>query len=216
MIENIRRFPVGTAILIGIYYAVGVIGLGVESTRPFFQKLIPVTLLFSLYFIWLFHENPDRRFYLSWLIIFLLGFFIEVIGVNTGMIFGDYSYGKSLGIKLIDTPIMIGVNWLLLIYSCWALIGLFTGNRLLGALAGSSLMLLYDFALEPVAIRLDMWNWFLAPVPVQNYVAWFLISFIFFLIFSVFFRRIENKIAPAMFITQIMFFIALNIVFYLS
>ena len=171
MIENIKKYPTATAVVIALYYAVGIIGLSMEKTRPLFQGLIPFTLLLSMYFLWLFHEKPGKRIYLGWLIIFLLGFFIEVLGVNTGIIFGHYTYGKSLGFKIMETPIMIGVNWLILVYSCWALVGLFTSNRWLGALAGGVLMVLYDFALEPIAIRLDMWNWHLSSVPVQNYIA---------------------------------------------
>ena len=216
MIENIRKYPTATVILIGLYYAVGIIGLSMETTRPLFQRLIPVTLLFSLYFLWLFHENPGRRLYLGWIIIFLLGFFIEVLGVNTGMIFGHYSYGKSLGITILKTPIMIGVNWLLLVYSCWALVRLFTASRWMGALAGGVLMVLYDFALEPIAIRLDMWNWHLSSVPLQNYIAWFLLSIFFFLIFDLFIKDSRNKIAPALFIIHFMFFVILNVIFYFS
>jgi len=216
MIENIKKYPTATAVVIALYYAVGIIGLSMEKTRPLFQSLIPFTLLFSLYFLWLFHEKPGNRLYLGWLIIFLLGFFIEVLGVNTGIIFGHYTYGKSLGFKIMETPIMIGVNWLILVYSCWALVGLFTSNRWLGALAGGVLMVLYDFALEPIAIRLDMWNWHLSSVPVQNYIAWFLLSILFFLIFDLFIKKNGNKIAPALFIIHFMFFVILNIVFYFS
>jgi putative membrane protein len=214
MLENVRKYPVATIIVIAIYFTVGVIGLSLEMSGALFKKLIPVTLLFSLYFVWLFHENPDKRFYFSWLTIFILGFLVEVIGVNTGVIFGEYTYGKTLGFKLWNTPLMIGVNWLLLIYSCRALIGIFTGNRWLTWLAGGALMVLYDIALEPVAIRLDMWNWHLATIPIRNYVAWFIISVIFFIVSDLFIKRIENKIAPAMFIIQFMFFVILNIIFY--
>jgi bisanhydrobacterioruberin hydratase len=214
MIENIRKHPVLATVVIAIYYTVGVFGLSLEKTRPLFQDLIPFTLLLSLFFLWLFHEKSGMRIYLGWLIIFLLGFFIEVLGVNTGIIFGHYAYGKSLGFKVLETPVIIGVNWLLLVYSCWALVGLLTANRWLGALAGGFFMVIYDIALEPVAIRLDMWSWNLSHVPVQNYVAWFIISFLFFLIFNFFNGRDRNKLAPSLFIIQVMFFVILNIIFY--
>lgn len=216
MLENVKKYPVATVVIMAFYYTIGIIGLSLEAFSAQFQKMIPFTLLFTLYFVWLFHENPGRRFYLSWLTIFLLGFIVEVVGVNTGILFGEYTYGKTLGFKLWDTPLLIGVNWLLLIYSSRVLIANFTSNRWLTWLAGGAIMVLYDFALEPIAISLDMWNWHLAPVPIQNYLAWFIISVIFFIISDLFLKRIENKIAPAVFIIQFLFFIILNIISYFS
>jgi len=216
MIENVRKYPSATVVGLSLYYTVGVIGLSLEMTRNLFQSLIPFTILLSLYFLWLFHQNPGRKSYIAWLVIFLAGYFVEVLGVNTGVIFGVYEYGNSLGFKLLETPLIIGANWLLLIYSCYALVGILTRDKWLGALAGSALMVLYDFALEPIAIKFDMWNWHLAPVPIQNYVAWFLVSFLFFMIFNLFIKKIENKIAPAVFIIQFMFFIILNVINYFT
>lgn len=216
MIENIRKYPVATVLSIGFYYLVGILGLSFERTMPLFQSMVPFTMLFSLYFLWLFDENLNLRIYLTALVIFLIGFLVEFAGVNTGVVFGVYVYGKTLGIKLWNTPLMIGVNWLLLIYSCWVLTGVFTGNRWLRYFAGSALMVIYDIALEPVAIRLDMWNWYGEKVPLQNYIGWFIISFFLFIIFDRIGGNIKNKIAPAMFIIQFMFFIILNIIFHFS
>ena len=46
-----------------------------------------------------------------------LGFFIEVIGVKTGFIFGSYYYGAAMGIKILAVPLLIGLNWSILVYS---------------------------------------------------------------------------------------------------
>jgi putative membrane protein len=213
MIENVRKYPVATVAVISFYYVVGLVGLSLDRTQVLFRALVPFTLLFSLYFLWLFHEGLNLRLYLTALAILVLGYGIEAVGVNTGIIFGNYEYGPTLGTKLWNTPLMIGVNWLLLIYSCWVLTGVFTGNRWLRYLSGSVLMVIYDLALEPVAIRLDMWNWFGVPVPIQNYVAWFFVSLLLFVLLDLNLKQIRNKIAPAMFIIQLVFFIILNIIF---
>lgn len=216
MIENVRKYPVITVAVFCLYYLVGIGGLCYDSTQSLFRALVPLTLLCNLYFLWLFHENADLRIYLAGLVIYLAGFAVESIGVNTGAIFGAYNYGTTLGLKLWNTPLVIGVNWLLLIYSCWALTGLFTGNRWLRYFIGSGLMVIYDIALEPVAIRLDMWNWFGASVPFQNYTGWFLVSLILFIILDLASKNIKNKIAPALFIIQFVFFIILNIIYQFS
>jgi putative membrane protein len=213
MIEKARNYPVTTAMIIGFYYLVGIAGFSFGKTQSLFQSLVPATLLCSLYFLWLFHEKPDARIYLGGLLIFITAFIIEAIGVNTGALFGEYAYGPTLGIKIWDTPVMIGMNWLLLIYSCWMFTGLFTQNRWLRYLTGSGLMVIYDIALEPVAIRLNMWNWTEGAIPLQNYTGWFFTSLILFIILDLTNKSIRNKIAPALFIIQFVFFVVLNIFF---
>ena len=216
MIEVVRKYPVHTIAVLSFYYVVGVVGLSIGKTQPLFQALVPFTLLCSLYFLWLFQENLNLRVYLAGVAIFLAGFLVEVAGVNTGMIFGEYEYGKTLGFKLWNTPLMIGVNWMLLIFSCSALTGMFIRNRWLKIFISSLLMVIYDIALEPVAIRLDMWNWAGKAVPLQNYVAWFVVSFILFIIFEYTVKQSRNKIAASLFIIQLMFFILLNLIFKIS
>jgi putative membrane protein len=214
MIEKVRKYPVALIIFLSFFYLVGVVGLSAERTRPVFQALVPFTLLFSLYFLWLFHEQHSLRFYITCLEIFLLGFLVEVAGVNTGLIFGEYFYGRTLGVKIWNTPLMIGVNWLLLIYTVWVLTGFITGNRWLRYALGGLAMVMYDIFLEPVAIRIDMWNWHGADVPLQNYLAWFVVSVILLVLLDLNVKNLKNKIAPSLFIIQIVFFVLLNIVFY--
>jgi putative membrane protein len=214
MIEKVRKYPVALIIFLSFFYLVGVVGLSAERTRPVFQALVPFTLLFSLYFLWLFHEQHSLRFYITCLGIFLLGFLVEVAGVNTGLIFGEYFYGRTLGVKIWNTPLMIGVNWLLLIYTVWVLTGFITGNRWLRYALGGLAMVMYDIFLEPVAIRIDMWNWHGADVPLQNYLAWFVVSVILLVLLDLNVKNLKNKIAPSLFIIQIVFFVLLNIVFY--
>ncbi len=216
MIEIVRKYPVQTVAVIAFYYTVGIVGLSFPKSQPLFQALVPFTLLCSLYFLWLFQENLSMKVYLTGLAIFILGFAVEVAGVNTGVIFGEYEYGRTLGIKLWNTPLMIGVNWLLLIFSCRALTELFLRNRWLRIVTASLLMVIYDIVLEPVAIRLDMWNWYGEHVPMQNYFAWFVVSLALFFILELFVKQVRNKIAPALFIIQIAFFLVLNIVFNLT
>lgn len=217
MIENLRKYPSYTVTGLSVYYLVGIIGLSVDRTHTLFQSLVPFTLLFSLYFLWLFHEGGGVRFYLGAIVIFLAGFFIEVAGVNTGMIFGEYSYGKTLGIQVWNTPLIIGVNWLILIYSCRVLTAKYIGNRWWRYLAGAAILVIYDIVLEPAAIRLEMWSWAGGDIPLQNYAGWFLSSVILFIILDFFLKDVRNKIAPALFIIQFAFFLILDIIhFYFS
>ncbi|MBC7914292.1 MAG: carotenoid biosynthesis protein, partial [Pyrinomonadaceae bacterium] len=73
------------------------------------------------------------------------------------------------------------------------------------------LIAILDFLIEPVAIRFDFWNWTDLDVPFQNYVAWFVFSFIMLrLFFLMRFQKI-NPAATIFFLMQFLFFFALNL-----
>ena len=50
------------------------------------------------------------------LLCFITGMLAEILGVRYGFIFGEYSYGNALGTKVMGVPLMIGVNWCILIF----------------------------------------------------------------------------------------------------
>lgn len=198
-------------IFLALIYAIGILGLSLHLTRELFLLTTPFTLLLSLLLLGIFHEKYTRRFILVAVTNYLAGFFIEMAGVTTGLVFGSYSYGATLGVKVWGTPLMIGVNWLVLVYCVWIMMSRWQWHLLLKAFLGSLLMVFYDFFLEPVAIWTDMWSWDAVAVPVQNYVAWFVTSFVLLILIGALTPGIKNKIAPALFIIQLAFFILLFI-----
>lgn len=195
-----------------IYYGVGITGLVLPATRKLFIHLTPFSLLLSIFLLFLFHDSYRRRFWIGSLLIFLLGFLVEVVGVRTGILFGDYLYGETLGLKVMHTPLLIGVNWLMLIYCTTYIAGKYVEPLYFRSLVAGSLMVVYDFALEPAAIRLDMWSWAGGAVPLQNYLAWFIISIgLSYLAGSLKLTARENKLASPLFFIQLIFFILLDL-----
>lgn len=83
------------------------------------------------------------------------GYLIELIGIITGLIFGEYAYGSGLGLKLFDVPLIIGLNWAILVFATAALTQQFLWPTWLKATLAATLMVAYDFFLEPVAINFD-------------------------------------------------------------
>ena len=84
-----------------------------EISFYLFLKLIPLALLLSFIGLIVFHASkPDVKTIVVFAGIYFIGFLIEALGVNTGKIFGEYVYGKSLGFKISETPVIIGINWL--------------------------------------------------------------------------------------------------------
>jgi putative membrane protein len=140
-----------------------------------------------------------------------MGFFVEVAGVLTGVVFGEYSYGSALGFKIMGTPPLIGLNWLMLIYAVYLIMNKVQINTILKILLGSTLMVVYDIIMEPVAINLDMWSWGGITIPIQNYIAWFVISAVMLSIFYITKLKYRNKVAPSLFFVQMAFFLILNL-----
>lgn len=200
--------------LFAIIYSFGAIGLALDYTFNLFVNLTPLILILTAIVLIFYHQNKNNliRQILTFFIICVVSFFIEVIGANYKFIFGDYSYGQTLGLKLFSTPIIIGLNWLFLVYTTASILEIFKLNEFIKVILSSLLMVAYDLALEMVAPRLDMWHWKDNKPPLQNYISWFIIALIFHSILRLFKIQITNKIAPAFFIIQIMFLIILAFV----
>lgn len=193
-----------------VFYAVGVVGILIPASRDFFIPLTPLALTLSALALGFHHRSGiQTSSFLVFSFILISGFFIEVLGVNSGLIFGEYQYGNALGFKWMDTPLMIGLNWLLLVYTSTSLIQRTKLNRWLGAILATALMLMYDILLEPVAPQIDMWTWANSVAPLQNYIAWGLIALTYHLLIARFRIQIRNPLDITIFFCQIAFFLFL-------
>lgn len=194
-----------------IFYLVGLLGFLLPFSKNIFIAITPFALLLSTYLAAIYHEDYTRKSVLIFLLIFTLGYFIEVIGVNTGLIFGQYAYGKGLGIKLLNTPLMIGVNWLFLTYTSISIVQKLKLKQGYTILLAPLLMVLYDIILEQLAPVMDMWSWQGAVVPLRNYVAWYLFAVVFVAIFRIFRIDTRNPLAGILFYCQFLFFVLLKL-----
>jgi putative membrane protein len=192
---------------------VGIAGMLLPFSFPLFVKLIPVALLLSSVALVFFHSTFNTKTLAVFTFIYLIGFFVEVLGVNTGIIFGDYIYGEGLGAKVFNTPLIIGLNWLLLVYITASVL---ENKKLLvpvKIILGAAMMLGYDFIIEQLAPELNMWDWKNNTIPVSNYVAWFFIAAFFHAAIQIFKIKTTNKLAPVILICQVLFFLVLLVYF---
>lgn len=197
-------------VILFIFHVVGVVGLS-SDYQDLFLRLTPLNLLLSLgLFIWA-NNDFSVQFYKVVAILFALGFLVEVIGVSTGVLFGEYTYGATLGFKLFETPLMIGVNWILLSLASFGISSFFLKKQLPIILLSTLLMVLMDVLIEPIAISLDFWTWALGDIPLQNYVMWFFVSFIMNAIMSFNRLKIDYRISFGLLLSQILFFTLLSL-----
>ncbi len=199
------------AVLVVLFFTVGFIGFTSAEYSNQFKQLVPFHLLLMFVLMLISHEDKNKAFGTFLLFTFIAGFLIEFMGVTTGLIFGNYSYGATLGPKLVDIPILIGVNWILVIYSAGMFLKIFRiKNHNKRALIGALMITVLDFFIEPVAIKYDYWSWAAGEVPLHNYVGWFLFSYTLLRVFFHLKFRKNNFAAIVLFIVQFVFFFVLN------
>lgn len=181
-----------------VFHVCGYFGMQ-SSFREWFIAATPLTLLLMAAMIVLTLEKRSRQFWLFVALCFFTGIAVEYIGVNTGILFGQYTYGNAMGPKIGGVPLMIGIQWYVTIWSMghltlWVMrkTGVppekSAGNAMAGIFIGALLTTVFDVILEPAAIALGYWQWYPDNVvPVYNYTCWFIVSAI--LLSPFFFRK---------------------------
>lgn len=121
-----------------------------------------------------------RRFYFWGIGVVVITFFAEWLGVQTGWIFGSYRYENTLKPLVLGVPIAIGFAWLAMLLTTTAVVQRLNFIRqrpiMIQALAVASLMVVFDAVMEPAAVYLKYWTWTGDVIPMQNFLAWFLLS----------------------------------------
>lgn len=201
------RFYLSLTLLV-IVYLVGFVTVLLGHADSLMQ-LTPYNLLFASGILIYNAEGFNKRYGIWLLVVMLAGFFVEVVGIETGLIFGTYSYGEGLGLKWLDVPLMIGVNWGVLVFATAAFVHKLKLARWLKAALAATLMVSYDVLLEPVAIRFDFWSWAGGTIPLQNYLAWWIISFAMLLGAFYLVKNLRNRLAVYVIGIQTLFFIVL-------
>ena len=193
-----------------ILHLVGVVGILIPQTRNLVLSLSAINLFLGFIVILLSERKNLTGILVFSLIAFLIGYGSELIGVHTGALFGNYWYGANLGLKLMEVPLIIGINWGVLAITSASLTHKFVDNIFLKIGINSLLLVFFDFIMEPVAMKSDFWSWENGVIPVYNYLCWFFVAFILQTIYLNFFKNRTNKVLNALFLIQLLFFIILN------
>ncbi|MCC8425435.1 carotenoid biosynthesis protein [Mucilaginibacter sp. UR6-11] len=193
--------------IVAIFHLVGLIGLSITVARPLFLHLVPFHLLLMTLVVFYSHDRFDTKFIFFFALVFITGFTVEWLGVHTGQLFGNYAYGKTLGFAVNGVPLIMGANWFLLIYSTGvSLKQLRIKSAWLRVLTGALLLVMLDLLIEPVAGRLNYWQWADNSTHIQNYACWFIISLVLLFVFEKFRFNKQNMVGPAILASQFIFF----------
>ena len=206
--KNIRKR--NAIILVIVFHLIGFIGLLAPLTRARFLEFVPYHLLIMTIIVLSTYRGDLKPLLRFMLPVVIGGFAIELIGVHTGLFFGDYQYGSTLGPKVAGVPLIIGVNWFLLVYC----MGVFMQRgRIKGRwpriIVGAVGLALLDVLIEPIADRLNYWHWADNDIPYRNYICWFILSGLFLFVFERFNFRRQSIVAEVVLIMQFVLFAAL-------
>ncbi len=134
----------------------------------------------------------------------------EQMGVETGMIYGNYHYTDFLGEKIGHVPIIIPLAWFMMIYPSYIIANIiFSKNPIIHqskilkiillSLLSAWVMTAWDFVVDPYLSgpTVNAWVWedggAYFGIPIHNFFGWMLTTFSIYLIY----RIIEGKSKPS-------------------
>ena len=226
MTRLFSKYQIATSLAI-LFHVIGITGI-LFFDKDFFIRSTPFNLLLMFALLLWTQEKQNKFFLLFIATCFLAGVGVEIIGVNTSALFGSYQYGNVLGTKIMNVPLIIGINWFIIIYCCGISVHTLlmkiinrmpvtetTTPQALKALSiiidGAMLAVFFDWLMEPVAVKLNYWHWNGdGSVPFYNYTCWFIISVLLLTIFHFCKFEKQNKFAVNLLLVQFMFFLVLK------
>lgn len=208
-----------------LFHFTGVLGILFTPYRDWFIANTPLTLILMGILLAASQEKIEKGFVLFFLLAFVTGMVTEMIGINTGILFGNYEYGTVMGPKLLGVPFLIGMNWFVIVFCCGSLMHKL--NKVMLAkydapipvaiikwsviIDGAVLATFFDWLMEPVAVKLGFWSWEGGVIPMLNYACWFGISAILLGVQQQLKIKAQNHFAIHLLIIQALFFLSLRI-----
>jgi len=191
-------------VLIWLFHVSGLVGI-IYSDASWFIKATPLNLLLSFSLLMV-NTAWSRKTFTLVLLCFSTGMLAEIIGVHYGFLFGEYTYGKALGIKFLEVPILIGINWCILVFITGFIAAFFVNTLWAKTLLGVFLMLFLDLVIEPVAPVLDFWTFESGIASFHNYFGWAVVALPLQFIFHKYTPKMKGPFPFHLFILQFLFF----------
>ena len=177
-----------------LFHVCGAIGILFSSHKEWFIQNTALNLYLMALLLIVTQKQKNIAFFLFFIVTYIVGFGVEWIGINTNALFGVYKYGTVLGVTKGGVPLLIGINWFIIIF-CAGNVSMrlysWSDKKLAAAGAevkpaiklmsfitdGAFMATLFDFLIEPVAVKLGYWRWLgNGGIPLYNYACWFVIS----------------------------------------
>ncbi|MFN0047491.1 MAG: carotenoid biosynthesis protein [Cytophagales bacterium] len=195
-----------------VLHLVGIVGYNLPTYRALFQLVTPLHLLIITIVLLSEKAVLNQGFALFFALAFLIGYGAEVFGVKSGMLFGYYQYTNVLGIKVLDVPIALGLLWAATAYAANEIANKLINGVVFKVILAASIMVLFDYTLEPFAIHAQLWQWNSVSIPNYNYVSWFMVALVLSIIYQNTVKISFNKVSPYFLLIQVAFFLLYQLV----
>lgn len=191
-------------IIIWIFHLSGILGI-LYGNSEWFINLTPLNIYVS-FFLLLYVNKKYFKTIIFVCCCFLIGMVSEILGVNFGVIFGDYKYGNALGYKIFGVPVLIGINWAILTVSCCALSATLFDSVFTKIIMGVFFMVMLDAVIEPIAPVLDFWEFSGGKAPLKNYLGWVIVAFPLNCFYQIFKIKVNGNFTHHLYFLIILFF----------
>ena len=191
---------------IWLFVVSAIIGIALGFENWFIPKT-PLNLLIGLGLLLMNLDFRSTKAKWAFVIAFVVGMAVEILGVATGKIFGVYHYGDNMGIKLLGVPYMIGLYWAVLVSATSMMVRRWFSHSIIVPLVGATAMVVLDIFMEMMAGRFDFWHFGDGIVPLQNYVTWFIVAFVLHIVANKWMPLRGVKYSLHLYFSQMVFFI---------
>jgi uncharacterized membrane protein len=202
-----------------LFFLVGII-LHLVPSLGFIPERITDLFLFSANIIVLFRilkinrlNNKQSAFLALFFSAWIFTYAAEAIGVYTGSIFGDYHYGATMKLQVLEVPLIIPFNWVMLVLGMTSIFHSLRIRAWMVPFLSALGLVVFDYTMEPVAVILDYWTWKGGVIPLQNYLAWFLIAGVVSSATLWSGINLDRKLLRYYVLIQWLFFLILNVFF---
>jgi uncharacterized membrane protein len=201
-----NKLEIVSLFLVWLFQLTAIIGITLGYYDWFITKT-PINLILTLSLLIIRFPIDSKMKFAMALFFYSFSFIVEWIGVHNGFLFGDYTYGNNLGIKIDGVPLLIGVNWLILIFCSATISEKLVTSKWLKIILGASLMVFMDLFIETSAPHFDFWVWAVGHAPLQNFIGWFIVALIMHIIYHQVKIKGDFVFSCHLYVAQLSFFI---------
>ncbi len=203
--------PFFGVIILLLFYLSYLMGLTAGGQEAWFMRNAAAIIYINIGLLFWYHKKWNLENLLYWTGLVFFGFAMEMVAAKTNMLYGEYSFGPSLGPKVAGVPYAVGFYWLMLSYSsACAAAKMKLQSTQVRTVVAATLQTSLAMLIFQLAVKLKFWS---IAVHEQSQIRYALVYFGFALVLQSIFGRLKidasNKIAPYVYMLLWVFFFGL-------
>jgi uncharacterized membrane protein len=214
--RGLQFSPILLVIYVAVIMAYGYMRLANQTHLTALMTTLTIALMFCTSFVHMVETHGVRRAVLMAAAAFAITLTAELIGVSTGVLFGNYTYSDQLGLKVFGlVPLVIPLAWLMMLYPAFETAALLLprpparaqrslrtlGTNALLALTAAAAMTAWDLSLDPRMVSDGNWTWrnggspAYFGIPLSNFAGWLVTAFVIYLLWLWLARAQDHALA---------------------